>query len=114
MIYTWDNLCGYCIAGLITNASMQARVAYKSDVGAETSQRFYYDFQSRVQSREVEKVGMAMLDAWNAGHRIEIGPMWAKPAMVAIHGTKLCDAHLVEEYQRIYNPQTVRMAQWRR
>lgn len=107
--WTFDNVCAYCVASLIYTPSTQARISMSEQLNGQEWQKLMNDLRSY----DSHKIGLAMVAVWNLNATLEINAYVAKPAMITIHGTRLCDVHLGQEWQRFNSPQTVRMAQWR-
>jgi hypothetical protein len=108
-IYGEMDVCGYCVATLLISAANQARIK----INANMDPQEWDKMNGYLRSFESERIVQAIIWAWNLHGFVEINAYVCKPAVTMMHGTYLCDVHLMEEYQRVTNPTTVRMAQWR-
>lgn len=110
-------VCTWCVAGLGHPAS-QLRIDYPGpDYGGPDPHETWapggrnYDAQFGRSPRKLELIEEALEHGWRVWLN---GNFIIEPPVATWRGDPVCAAHLAEEIERDRNPQTVRMAQWRR
>ena len=100
--------CSRCIAEL-TSPAAQFRIKPTEDITAEDLQRISQGWGSL--AAKIALIREALANGWTV--EINAWPRAAEP-VTTWQGDPICEPHLYEVWQASQEPQTVRMAQWKR
>jgi hypothetical protein len=101
--------CSRCIAEL-TSPAAQLQIRPTGDITAEEIQQISQDTWGPLPAK-VALIRRALVNGWTV--QVNAWPRAAEP-VTTWQGDPICEPHLYEVWQASQQPQTVRMAQWKR
>ena len=107
-----EGTCTWCLMDL-TVPSACLQVQARGTVG-ETSAAMLAELQRDAYSARLERKAEIIADAQSAGWDVMLNSYTITPPITTWHGDPICEAHLYAVAEQQRQPQTVRMAQWKR